>query len=58
MPHGWSRRRSRTTEACSRSFDVTEWFAIALGLAFGAYASYLVGNRVLPRLVERTRNPT
>jgi hypothetical protein len=37
---------------------VTEWFAIALGLAFGAYASYLVGNRVLPRLVERTRNPT
>ena len=34
-----------------------EWIAIALGLAFGAYASYSIGNRVLPPMVERSRNP-
>lgn len=33
-----------------------EWLAIAAGLGFGAHASYLVGNRVLPRLVERSPN--
>lgn len=34
-----------------------EWLAIALGLAGGAYVAYRVGNGVLPRLVERSRNP-
>ena len=37
---------------------MTQWLAIAVGLGFGAYFSYFVGNRVLPRLVERSSNPT
>jgi protein-S-isoprenylcysteine O-methyltransferase Ste14 len=36
---------------------VTEWLAIGVGLAGGLLLSYLVGNALLPRLVERARNP-
>lgn len=36
---------------------MAEWLLIAIGLGGGAYAAYLVGNRVLPALVERSRNP-
>lgn len=36
---------------------MTQWFPIAVGLSGGAYIAYLVGNRVLPRLVERSPNP-
>jgi hypothetical protein len=36
---------------------VAEWLAIVTGLAGGAYVAYLIGNRVLPRLVERAPNP-
>lgn len=36
---------------------MAEWLAITIGLGGGAYIAYLVGNRALPRLVERAPNP-
>jgi hypothetical protein len=34
-----------------------EWFTVCVGLAGGVLVSYGVGQSVLPRLVERSRNP-
>ena len=56
MPPAWWKPRWPTTRRCYPGSNLKEWLAIALGLGFGAYASYLVGNRVLPRLVERSTN--
>lgn len=36
---------------------MTEWLAIAVGLAGGLLLSYAVGKMLLPPLVERARNP-
>ena len=36
---------------------MAEWLGIATGLAGGAYIAYLIGNGVLPQLVERAPNP-
>jgi hypothetical protein len=36
---------------------VTEWLAIAIGLAGGAYLSLSAAKRVLPPLISRARKP-
>jgi hypothetical protein len=36
---------------------VTEWLAIAIGLASGAYLFFLVAKSALPPLVNRSRKP-
>ena len=36
---------------------MTQWLAIAVGLAGGLLLSIYVGQLALPRLVERSRNP-